>query len=106
VPFFSLSAAESVEMSAERARRTVQSGARAGAGAFIDDRLGSARARPTAIGGWSEQEQTLNQILTVMDSPAAGASSCSWRRTSQIPDKGCAAGRFVRAVPRPAARRS
>jgi len=73
VPFFSMSAAEFVEMivgvGAARVR-DLFSQARANAPAiiFIDeiDSIGRARG-PAAIGGASEQEQTLNQILTEMD---------------------------------------
>jgi cell division protease FtsH len=73
VPFFSMSAAEFVEMivgvGAARVRDLFRE-ARASAPAiiFIDeiDSIGRARG-PAAIGGASEQEQTLNQILTEMD---------------------------------------
>jgi cell division protease FtsH len=73
VPFFSMSAAEFVEMivgvGAARVRDLFRE-AREHAPAiiFIDeiDSIGRARG-PTAIGGASEQEQTLNQILTEMD---------------------------------------
>ncbi|MCC7083098.1 MAG: ATP-dependent zinc metalloprotease FtsH [Burkholderiales bacterium] len=73
VPFFSMSAAEFVEMivgvGAARVRDLFKE-ARASAPAiiFIDelDAIGRARGQ-IAIGGSSEQEQTLNQILTEMD---------------------------------------
>ncbi|HEU4500007.1 MAG TPA: ATP-dependent zinc metalloprotease FtsH [Nitrospira sp.] len=73
VPFFSMSAAEFVEMivgvGAARVRDLFKE-AREHAPAiiFIDelDSIGRARGR-MAIGGASEQEQTLNQILTEMD---------------------------------------
>jgi len=73
VPFFSMSAAEFVEMivgvGAARVRDLFRQ-ARESAPAiiFIDeiDSIGRARG-PTAIGGVGEQEQTLNQILTEMD---------------------------------------
>jgi cell division protease FtsH len=73
VPFFSMSAAEFVEMivgvGAARVRDLINE-ARKNAPAiiFIDeiDSIGRARG-PAAIGGASEQEQTLNQILTEMD---------------------------------------
>jgi cell division protease FtsH len=73
VPFFSMSAAEFVEMivgvGAARVRDLFNE-ARKSAPAiiFIDeiDSIGRARG-PVAIGGASEQEQTLNQILTEMD---------------------------------------
>jgi cell division protease FtsH len=73
VPFFSMSAAEFVEMivgvGAARVRHLfTQARETAPAIIFIDelDAIGRARG-PTAIGGASEQEQTLNQILTEMD---------------------------------------
>ncbi len=73
VPFFSMSAAEFVEMivgvGAARVRDLFKE-ARENAPAivFIDelDAIGRARGQ-VAIGGSSEQEQTLNQILTEMD---------------------------------------
>jgi cell division protease FtsH len=73
VPFFSMSAAEFVEMivgvGAARVRDLFkQAREHAPAIIFIDeiDSIGRARG-PAAIGGSSEQEQTLNQILTEMD---------------------------------------
>jgi cell division protease FtsH len=73
VPFFSMSAAEFVEMivgvGAARVRDLFkQARENAPAIIFIDeiDSIGRARGQ-TAIGGSSEQEQTLNQILTEMD---------------------------------------
>jgi len=73
VPFFSMSAAEFVEMivgvGAARVRDLFkQAREQAPAIIFIDeiDSIGRARG-PIAIGGSSEQEQTLNQILTEMD---------------------------------------
>lgn len=73
VPFFSMSAAEFVEMivgvGAARVRDLFkQARDHAPAIIFIDeiDSIGRARG-PTAIGGVGEQEQTLNQILTEMD---------------------------------------
>jgi cell division protease FtsH len=73
VPFFSMSAAEFVEMivgvGAARVRDLFkQAREHAPAIVFIDeiDSIGRARG-PVAIGGSSEQEQTLNQILTEMD---------------------------------------
>ena len=73
VPFFSMSASEFVEMivgvGAARVRDLFKQ-ARASAPAiiFIDeiDSIGRARG-PVSVGGSSEQEQTLNQILTEMD---------------------------------------
>jgi cell division protease FtsH len=73
VPFFSMSAAEFVEMivgvGAARVRDLFkQARENAPAIIFIDelDAIGRARG-PVALGGSSEQEQTLNQILTEMD---------------------------------------
>lgn len=73
VPFFSMSAAEFVEMivgvGAARVRDLFkQAREHAPAIIFIDelDSIGRARGL-VAIGGSSEQEQTLNQILTEMD---------------------------------------
>ena len=73
VPFFSMSAAEFVEMivgvGAARVRDLFkQAREQAPAIIFIDelDAIGRARGQ-IAIGGSSEQEQTLNQILTEMD---------------------------------------
>jgi cell division protease FtsH len=73
VPFFSMSAAEFVEMivgvGAARVRDLFkQARENAPAIIFIDelDAIGRARGQ-IAIGGTNEQEQTLNQILTEMD---------------------------------------
>jgi cell division protease FtsH len=73
VPFFSMSASEFVEMivgvGAARVRDLFkQARENAPAIIFIDelDAIGRARGR-FAVGGSSEQEQTLNQILTEMD---------------------------------------
>ncbi|MDQ2929074.1 MAG: ATP-dependent zinc metalloprotease FtsH, partial [Pseudomonadota bacterium] len=73
VPFFSMSAAEFVEMivgvGAARVRDLFkQAREKAPAIVFIDeiDSIGRARGQ-LALGGASEQEQTLNQILTEMD---------------------------------------
>ncbi len=73
VPFFSMSAAEFVEMivgvGAARVRDLFkQAREHAPAIIFIDelDSIGRARGQ-FAVGGASEQEQTLNQILTEMD---------------------------------------
>ncbi|MCC6493177.1 MAG: ATP-dependent zinc metalloprotease FtsH [Pirellulales bacterium] len=73
VPFFSMSASEFVEMivgvGAARVRDLFkQAREQAPAIIFIDelDSIGRARGQ-VAIGGSSEQEQTLNQILTEMD---------------------------------------
>jgi cell division protease FtsH len=73
VPFFSMSAAEFVEMivgvGAARVRDLFkQAREHAPAIIFVDelDAIGRARG-PVAVGASSEQEQTLNQILTEMD---------------------------------------
>ncbi|HYV65647.1 MAG TPA: ATP-dependent zinc metalloprotease FtsH [Myxococcales bacterium] len=73
VPFFSMSAAEFVEMivgvGAARVRDLFkQARENAPAIIFIDEMDAIGRARgPLAIGASGEQEQTLNQILTEMD---------------------------------------
>lgn len=73
VPFFSMSASEFVEMivgvGAARVRDLFkQAREKAPAIIFIDELDSIGRARGTvALGGSSEQEQTLNQILTEMD---------------------------------------
>ena len=74
VPFFSMSAAEFVEMivgvGAARVRDLFkQAREQAPAIVFIDelDAIGRARGQMAIGGGSSEQEQTLNQILTEMD---------------------------------------
>src|SRR5512136_1605205 len=73
VPFFSMSASEFVEMivgvGAARVRDLFkQAREKAPSIIFIDelDAIGRARGQ-VAVGGSSEQEQTLNQILTEMD---------------------------------------
>jgi cell division protease FtsH len=74
VPFFSMSAAEFVEMivgvGAARVRDLFKEAReQAPSIIFIDevDAIGRARGQSAAFGGSSEQEQTLNQILTEMD---------------------------------------
>jgi cell division protease FtsH len=97
VPFFSMSAAEFVEMivgvGAARVRDLFKE-ARQNAPAivFIDelDAIGRARGQ-IAIGGSSEQEQTLNQILTEMDGFSSREGSSCWQRpTSRM----CSTRRF------------
>jgi cell division protease FtsH len=74
VPFFSLSAAEFVEMivgvGAARVRDLFKQAREAAPSIiFIDelDAIGRARGTGASIGGHDEREQTLNQILTEMD---------------------------------------
>jgi SpoVK/Ycf46/Vps4 family AAA+-type ATPase len=91
VPFFSMSAAEFVEMivgvGAARVRDLFkQAREHAPAIIFIDaiDSIGRARGT-SAIGGSSEHEQTLNQSSPRWTaSPVGRASSCSRRRTSPM----------------------
>ncbi|MGZ6269606.1 MAG: ATP-dependent zinc metalloprotease FtsH [Candidatus Limnocylindrales bacterium] len=74
VPFFSVSAAEFIEMivgvGASRVRDLFEQAKKeAPAIIFIDelDAIGRARGSGVAVGGHDEREQTLNQILTEMD---------------------------------------
>ena len=74
VPFFSVSAAEFIEMivgvGASRVRDLFESARKEGpAIIFIDelDAIGRARGAGAGIGGHDEREQTLNQLLTEMD---------------------------------------
>lgn len=78
VPFFSISGSEFVEMfvgvGAARVRDMFdQAKKRAPCIVFIDeiDAIGQSRNSVRSIGGHSEQEQTLNQLLTEMDGFAA-----------------------------------
>jgi cell division protease FtsH len=107
VPFFSMSASEFVEMivgvGAARVRDLFKE-ARAHAPSiiFIDelDAIGRARGQ-MAIGGSSEQEQTLNQILTEMDgfSSREGVIVLSATNQPDVLDKALLRpGRFDRRV--------
>jgi cell division protease FtsH len=107
VPFFSMSASEFVEMivgvGAARVRDLFkQAREHAPAIIFIDelDSIGRARG-PAAIGGSSEQEQTLNQILTEMDgfSGREGVIVLSATNQPDVLDKALLRpGRFDRRV--------
>lgn len=107
VPFFSMSASEFIEMivgvGAARVRDLFkQARENAPAIIFIDelDAIGRARGT-TAIGGSSEQEQTLNQILTEMDgfSSKEGVIVLSATNQPDVLDKALLRpGRFDRRV--------
>jgi len=107
VPFFSMSAAEFVEMivgvGAARVRDLFkQAREHAPAIIFIDeiDSIGRARG-PMAIGASGEQEQTLNQILTEMDgfSSRAGIIVLAATNQPEVLDKALLRpGRFDRRV--------
>ncbi|HET7607209.1 MAG TPA: ATP-dependent zinc metalloprotease FtsH, partial [Gammaproteobacteria bacterium] len=107
VPFFSMSAAEFMEMivgvGAARVRDLFkQARANAPAIIFIDelDAIGRARGQ-FAIGGSNEQEQTLNQILTEMDGFSSRAGVIVLAATNQpdVLDKALLRpGRFDRRV--------
>jgi cell division protease FtsH len=107
VPFFSMSAAEFVEMivgvGAARVRDLFkQARENAPAIIFIDelDAIGRARGQ-ISIGGSSEQEQTLNQILTEMDGFSSRAGIIVLAATNQpdVLDKALLRpGRFDRRV--------
>jgi cell division protease FtsH len=107
VPFFSTSGAEFVEMivgvGAARVRDLFkQAHENAPAIIFIDelDSIGRARGQ-TAIGGSSEQEQTLNQILTEMDgfSSRQGVIVLAATNEPEVLDKALLRpGRFDRRV--------
>nr|MBF0684185.1 ATP-dependent zinc metalloprotease FtsH [Pseudomonas sp.] len=107
VPFFSMSAAEFVEMivgvGAARVRDLFrQAREHAPCIIFIDeiDSIGRARGQ-MAVGGASEQEQTLNQILTEMDGFSGREGVIVLAATNQpdVLDKALLrAGRFDRRV--------
>jgi cell division protease FtsH len=107
VPFFSMSAAEFMEMivgvGAARVRDLFkQARDHAPAIIFIDelDAIGRARGQ-LAIGGSNEQEQTLNQILTEMDGFSSRAGVIVLAATNQpdVLDKALLRpGRFDRRV--------
>lgn len=107
VPFFSMSGSEFVEMivgvGAARVRDLfTEARKHAPAIVFIDelDSIGRARGQ-TVIGGASEQEQTLNQILTEMDGFSSREGVIVLAATNQpdVLDKALLrAGRFDRRV--------
>lgn len=107
VPFFSMSGSEFVEMivgvGAARVRDLFQEARKhAPAIIFIDeiDSIGRARGQ-TVIGGASEQEQTLNQILSEMDGFSSREGIIVLAATNQpdVLDKALLrAGRFDRRV--------
>jgi cell division protease FtsH len=107
VPYFSMSAAEFVEMivgvGAARVRDLFkQAREHAPSIIFIDelDAIGRARGQ-VAIGGSSEQEQTLNQILTEMDgfSSREGIIVLAATNQPEVLDKALLrSGRFDRRV--------
>jgi cell division protease FtsH len=107
VPFFSMSAAEFVEMivgvGAARVRDLFkQAREHAPSIIFIDelDAIGRARGQ-VSIGGSSEQEQTLNQILTEMDgfSSREGIIVLAATNQPEVLDKALLrSGRFDRRV--------
>jgi cell division protease FtsH len=107
VPFFSMSAAEFIEMivgvGAARVRDLFkQARENAPAIIFIDELDAIGRARGTAvIAGSSEQEQTLNQILTEMDgfSSKEGVIVLAATNQPEVLDKALLRpGRFDRRV--------
>jgi cell division protease FtsH len=107
VPFFSISASEFVELfvgvGANRVRDLFkQARENAPAIIFIDelDSIGRARGQ-TVVGGSSEQEQTLNQILTEMDgfSSKEGVIVLAATNQPEVLDKALLRpGRFDRRV--------
>jgi cell division protease FtsH len=108
VPFFSMGASEFIEMvvgvGAARVRDLFKQAREAGSAIiFIDelDAIGRARGSSSSLGGNSEQEQTLNQILTEMDGFSSGDAVIVLAATNR-PDVLDAAllrpGRFDRRV--------
>ena len=108
VPFFAASGSEFVEMivgvGAQRVRQLFEEARRvAPAIVFIDeiDTIGRSRSGPQASGSNTEQEQTLNQILTEMDgfSGSEGVVVLAATNRSDMLDSALTrAGRFDRKI--------
>ncbi|MGC0271399.1 ATP-dependent zinc metalloprotease FtsH [Pseudactinotalea sp. Z1739] len=108
VPFFSASGSEFIEMivgvGAQRVRQLFEQARKvAPAIVFIDeiDTIGRSRSGTQAMGSNTEQEQTLNQILTEMDgfSGAEGVVVLAATNRSDVLDSALTrAGRFDRKI--------
>ena len=108
VPFFSLAGSDFVEMfvgvGASRVRDLFrQAKEKAPCIVFIDeiDAVGRARAKPAAMGGNDERENTLNQLLTEMDGFGSNSGVIILAATNRVDvlDKALLrAGRFDRQI--------